>query len=88
MLSQKFINLNIKMQAHVDFQRLCEEWLTGVHGGLLVMATGLIFRDMGRAKALGFMMVIRMEAAQKHVITKSIGKYGGPGNRTQVPLLA
>ena len=61
-----------EFQAHVDFQRLCEKQLTNAYGGLLVIATGLIFRDMWRAKALGFMMVIRMEAAQNHVKEKNI----------------
>ena len=46
--------------------------LTGVHGGLQVLTIGLASEDMWQAKALGFMMVIRMEAVQKHVKTKYI----------------
>ena len=55
-----------------DFSDLRMGVLTDVHGGLHVLAIGWSFWDIWRAKTLGFMIVIRIEAAQKRVITKYI----------------
>ena len=42
-----------EFQAHVDFQRLCEEWLTGAYGDLHILAIGWSLWARGKPEGEG-----------------------------------
>ena len=85
---RRFIESSLaqEFQAHVDFQRLCEELLTNAYGDLQVLTIGFVSEDMWQAQALGSLVDHWKGIVPERIIRKNIGKYGGPGNRTQVPL--
>ena len=76
------------IQAFLDFMELHRAWLTSVYDGLPILAIRLEFLDTWQAHMYAHMVDHWVGIAPDHVITKIIGKYGGPGNRTQVPVPA
>ena len=78
---RRFIESSLaqEFQAHVDFQRLCEELLTNAYGDLQVLTIGLVSEDMWQAKALGSLVDHWKGITPERILNKIMKNMGDLG---------